>query len=179
MSSSRILFMLAVFAAASIYFAVTDGPGDRGSEKQPHADVVPVHVGDPEMNAAIDRARSTVGAFVERLPALQASGASVSIKFPLTENGETEHVWVGNPRIDGRNFTGYLASVPVNLPSWSQGDRISVPIEDISDWMALTGGTLYGGFTIHVVHDRMPPGEQRAMAARMGIKFPDRPVVWN
>lgn len=171
--------MLAVFAVASIFLVVTDEPGDGGADKNPHANVVEVDVGDPEMNAAMARARSSVGTFIDRLPALQASGANVSIKFPLTENGETEHVWVGDPRIEGGRFTGYLASVPVNLPSWSHGDRVSVPIENISDWMALTDGTLYGGFTIHVVRDRMSPGEQRAMAQRMGIRFPDKPVVWN
>lgn len=179
MSQARILVLLAVFAAASIFLVMTDESGNSASERGERPAVISVHETDPIMNAAMERARSTVDRFIGRLPQLQAAGAPVSVKFALTENGRTEHVWIANPEFDGRVFAGHLNSVPVNLPSWSQGDRVSVPADRISDWMAISGQTLYGGFTLHVTHERMSPDQRRVLESHLGLPMPSEPQVWN
>ena len=175
MAEKRIRFLLVAFMVASILFIILDDPEVDG----PADSIVAVHVDDGEMNDAMRRARATVGVLIDRMPALQASGASVSVKFPLTENGKTEHVWMGTPRVEGPNFTGFLSSVPNGLPSWSQGDRVTVPIAAISDWMALADNTLYGGFTVHVLHGRGTQGDRQALTDTLGIVFPEEPVLWE
>lgn len=179
MSITRILLSIVAIVAVSLYLMVTDGPGIGATAKRAGSDTVMVHETDPAMNAAIEQARSSVTIFTGRLPNLRASGVFVSIKLPLTEGGMTEHVWMADPVFEDGQFTGRLASEPVNLPSWTRGDRIAVSADQISDWMAIDGDALYGGYTIHVLRDRMSPAEQRDMARQMGVAIPDRPVVWN
>lgn len=179
MSITRVLLSIVAIVAVSIYLMVTDGPGIEPTAERAGSDTVMVHETDPAMNAAIEQARSSLAIFTGRLPSLRASGAFICIKLPLTEGGMTEHVWMADPAFDGGQFTGRLASEPVNLPSWSRDDRIAVSADQISDWMAIDGEVLYGGYTIHVLHDRMSPAEQRDMAQQMGVAIPDRPVVWN
>ena len=179
MSQTRILLALAAFAAASIFLVFSDDPGDGANGKRSEPEIIPVLESDLQMNAAMERARSSVNGFADRLPRLRAAGLPVSVKLPLTENGETEHVWMGDPSYDQGLFFGYLASEPANLPSWSHGDRIVVPADEISDWMAIENGTLYGGFTMYVLRDRMTPEQRRGMEQRMGISLPDRPVLWD
>lgn len=179
MSQVRILAALVVFAAVSVFLVFTDDPGDGATGKRSQPDIIQVHESDTEMNAAMAQARSSLNGFVDRLPRMRAAGLPVSIKFPLSENGETEHVWMGDPVFGDGLFAGYLASEPANLPSWSYGDRVVVPADEISDWMVIEDDTLYGGFTMYVARDRMSPEQRKAMADRMGLALPDQPVVWD
>lgn len=179
MSQFRILAALAVFAAVSMVLVFSDSPDDGAAGKRSDPSIIPVHESDAEMDTAMARARSSVSGFVDRLPRLRAANLPASIKLPLTENGHTEHVWMGDPVFEDGLFRGYLASAPANLPSWSHGDRIVVPADEISDWMAIEDGTLYGGFTMYVLRDRMSADQRRGMEERMGLVLPERPVVWD
>lgn len=179
MSITRILLSVVAIVAVSVYLIATDETGIGATGKSARSDIVMVHEADSAMNAAMSQARSSAVIFAGQLPDLRASGAYASIKFPLTEGSVTEHVWMGDPVFDDGQFTGYLASVPDNLPSWTRGDQVQVSADQISDWMAVDDGELYGGFTVYVLRDRMSPAEQRDMARQMGVTLPDHPVVWN
>lgn len=177
----RVLLVFAFLATSVVLIAREDNGSDAegsGAEKDSRPDVHAVDPGDPEMNAAMDKARSTVESFIRQLPAVRAGGEFFSVKFPISENGETEHVWINEPGFDGEHFTGYLSSEPVNLPSWSSGDRVSVAADGISDWLAIVDGALYGGFTLYVLQDRMSPAEQQALYEGLGMELPAGPAVW-
>lgn len=175
----RLFLVVTAFLLTSVVLIVRDDGGQDGVETVSRPDVHSVDPGDPEMNAAMVRARSTVDGFVRHLPALRSGGEFYAIKLPLSENGETEHVWINEPEFDGGRFTGYLASVPVSLPSWSYGDKVTVQMDRISDWLAVTDGTLYGGLTLHVLRPRMTEEELQLMYDGLGASLPDRPLIWN
>lgn len=174
---TRILVWLAAFLVASIVLIASNAHGAPG--KDPRPDVHEVHESDPEMNAAMAEAQSSVDPFVERLPILRADGVFFSVKFPLTENGEIEHVWINRPEFDGRHFFGLLASEPVNLPSWSYGDKVAVKPDRISDWLAIVDGTLYGGFTLYVLDRRISPAERKVLYQGLGVALTDGPIIWD
>lgn len=175
----RVFLVVTAFLVTSIVLVSRDDFGTDTAEIDARPDVHGVDPDDPEMNAAMARARSTVDGFVRRLPGMRFEGAFFTIKVPLTENGETEHVWINEPEFDGERFTGYIASVPVSLASWSYGDRVTVALDGISDWVAVANGTLYGGFTLHVLRPRMTPEEQQALYEGLGTRLPDNPIVWD
>lgn len=175
----QVFLVVTAFLVTSVVLVTRDDFGTDSTEAEPRADVHGVDPGDPEMNAAMDRARSTVDGFVRRLPGLRFQGAFFTVKVPLTENGETEHVWINEPEFDGERFTGYIASVPVGLTSWSYGDKVTVTPDGISDWVAVFDGTLYGGFTLHVLRPRMTAEEQQALFEGLGTRLPDNPIVWD
>jgi len=133
-------------------------------------------VNDSAMNAAMSAARLTVDRFIARMGSLQARGAHVSIKMPLSESGVTEHIWVDKPRYDGRMFHGVLGNHPADLPSWSLADAVSVAPDQISDWMVIDGDQLYGGFTLHVLRSRMSTPERQMLDMQLGLTMPEQPL---
>lgn len=175
----RIFLVVTAFLVTSIVLVSRDDFGTDTAETDPRPDVHAVDPGDPDMNAARARAQSTVDGFIQHLPALRSEGAFFTVKLPLSENGTTEHVWINEPDFDGERFTGYLASVPISLTSWSHGDKVSVAADGISDWAAVTDGTLYGGFTLHALRPRMTEEERQALYEGLGTQLPDNPIVWD
>ncbi len=146
------------------------GCDDGGS-----ASVYDISTGDPSMNAAIAEARRTAPEFVDRLPELQGTGATVSVKIPVSEDGKVEHIWLANLRYENGQIKGTLANEPVDLPSWSYGDAVSVPLDQISDWMAIQHGELFGGYTLFAIRDGLAGPERRRFEASVGMAFPDEP----
>lgn len=173
----QVFLVVTVFLVTSVVLIARDQGGQDAVETGSLAEIHEVDPGDAAMNAAMARARSTVDDFLQHLPELRSRGAFYTIKLPLSENGGTEHVWINEPDFDGERFTGYLANMPVSLPSWSYGDKVSVPADGISDWLAVADGTLYGGFTLHVLRPRMTEEELQAMTDGLGAPLPDQPAL--
>ena len=130
-------------------------PGKSATAPRPiKENVVAYHTGDGSMNAARKKARSTLTRFVEHIDA-NAPG-TYTVKFPLTQNGETEHIWMQLTGHDSDGFTGLLANDPVNGNKFKMGDRMEVAMADVEDWMVRTGEEMYGGYTVRVMLKDMP-----------------------
>ena len=119
---------------------------------------------DERMNSAKDRARETLGRFVGLLNG-NAPG-TYAIKFPLTQNGATEHVWL---QVDGyRNdvFSGRLANKPLHGSQHKIGDRFAVPVAMLEDWSVTNRDGIYGNYTARVALADMPGEKARTLASR-------------
>lgn len=117
--------------------------------------VVAYRVGDASISDARSAAVSTLPRFHELIEADMP--ATYTVKFPLTQNGATEHIWM---QLDGyRNgrFVGRLANEPVNGKRYRMGDRIEVAEAEVEDWMVNTGSEMYGGYTVRAMLKDMPP----------------------
>ncbi len=93
--------------------------------------VVAYHTGDARMNAAKDKARETLPRFVERLA--RREPGSYAVKFPLAQNGATEHIWLQVDSHRNGTFEGRLTNTPVNGRGYKMGDRLSVPMAQVED----------------------------------------------
>ncbi|MBX3436426.1 MAG: DUF2314 domain-containing protein [Planctomycetaceae bacterium] len=111
---------------------------------------------DAEMNAAIADAKANVDLFVAYLEA-HPEDAMCLIKAPLDTGGHVEHIWIDNVRFDGQQFTGRLANAPHDLSRYKQGDVVTVPRADVSDWAFFENDAMQGGYTIRVMEKRMAP----------------------
>ncbi len=120
--------------------------------------VVAFTTGDAAMNAAKQKAKSTLSRFRE-LAAKRTPG-TYTVKFPLTQNGATEHIWlqVGDDR--GTEFAGRLANDPVNGTKYRKGQSMTVPASEVEDWMITDGSKIYGGYTARVAIAQLPNEQQ-------------------
>jgi uncharacterized protein YegJ (DUF2314 family) len=147
-------------------------PADRIIERPGEPIAREFEASDPEMAAAIAAARASVGSLIERLRSLRAEGADVSVKVPLQIKDRVEHLWLHDLDFRDGAFHGNIANLPVGDGGWSLGDAVAAKPEEISDWMVVRDGTLYGGFTIVVVRRRLSEEQRREFDASVDFVTP-------
>lgn len=123
---------------------------------------IPTADADPELAAAIAQARSTAGEAQRRWaaePEAARNGWAVKWAAPTAEGG-VEHVWVRPTGWSRHRIEGWLANPPqvVLRCGRVQGELVSFPAEELSDWARFARGTpgdpIEGGFTIRVLETR-------------------------
>ncbi|CAN7713812.1 DUF2314 domain-containing protein [Mesorhizobium sp. LjNodule214] len=129
--------------------------------------VVAYNTGDDAMQAAKTKGRSTLPRFHKLIAA--GTPGTYTVKFPLTQNGATEHIWLQLLGYSDGTFVGLLADEPVNGNKYKIGDRMKVAEADVEDWMIRNGGEVYGGYTTRQAFADMP----KEQAAKYGITFKD------
>jgi uncharacterized protein YegJ (DUF2314 family) len=107
------------------------------------------------MNAAMDKARATVGEFIAVVQKPKRSQSSISVKAPFTKGKSVEHMWVAEVTYDGRSFHDAISNEPEMVTNYKMGQRVSFESSKISDWMYVENGKLVGGFTLRVLRDAM------------------------
>ena len=118
---------------------------------------------DPEVRAAIARARASTGELLWRLERPPRSQTFLSVKVRLADGQGAEHLWLDSLRYDGRRLTGRLNDEPMIVQDAQRGDVVQVAPGDITDWMAVDGGRLCGGFTVRLQRRRMSAGERATL----------------
>ncbi|MCA9105893.1 MAG: DUF2314 domain-containing protein [Pirellulaceae bacterium] len=132
---------------------VLDGSLDNGDSAEDI--VIDVSDGDPQINAAIARARATFPLFEARWKKIPADSVAVKIAVP-TRGGGFEHIWFEPLVITKDTVTGICGNDPENVPGLLFGDRRTFKRSQVSDWMIVVGDTCYGGYTIQVLIKREP-----------------------
>ena len=127
--------------------------------------VVAYKVGDLSMADARKKAKATFPKFMEYRQA--GKPGTYSVKFPLTQNGETEHIWLQVEKIGKSEITGRLANKPVNGDKYKMGQRLSVKVAQVEDWMVRASDGIYGGYTVRAMLKDMPADQAKAIAAML------------
>ena len=118
--------------------------------------------GDPEMTAAIKKAQDTFPEFVRELelesrriiPALEA--AMVKAFFFETDTPEKgEHMFLDEVRVEEGLVHGILSSTPQTVSGLTEGENVSLPISQVSDWFIVIDGRGQGGHTLDVIAKNM------------------------
>jgi uncharacterized protein YegJ (DUF2314 family) len=120
---------------------------------------------DPLMAEAQNKARATLPEFEKRLTAPPATQTRISLKGRFEEDGNVEHMWIEDVVITNDGYRGQLANHPLEIKGIDVGDMVTVPRERVSDWFAVDGGKLVGGYTLRLQRSRMPPEKQAAFDA--------------
>ena len=117
-------------------------------------------------NEAISEARRKARDTLPRFVSLLKSGmkATFTVKFPLTQNGQTEHIWLQVAHTQGNIFIGHLANEPVNGSKYKIGQFMTVARADVEDWMVRTDGVIYGGYTTRYALKDIPKPQAELMA---------------
>ncbi|HLJ09939.1 MAG TPA: DUF2314 domain-containing protein [Planctomycetaceae bacterium] len=129
-------------------------------EKQPADKVTYVANDDARMNAAIDKARASVDAFIVALKSPKPGQSAFSVKMAFTDGGNAEHMWLTDVTFDGTNFIGTLNNDPETVKTVRLGQKFTVAPTQISDWMYVENRKLVGGETLRVLRDTLSPAER-------------------
>jgi uncharacterized protein YegJ (DUF2314 family) len=140
-------------------------PGaDPSAPRKVKNNVVAYHTADQAMNGAKSKARQSLPRFAKMWE--DGVSGTYTIKFPLMQNGETEHIWLQVDGFKGDMIDGRLANEPVNGNKYKMGQRMQIARADVEDWMVNQGDAIYGGYTARVMMDQMPE-DQRAQYEKL------------
>jgi uncharacterized protein YegJ (DUF2314 family) len=160
------LRILAVLAIVAVLGSAVHWMDAAAEDRSPVYDVAS---SNPEMAAAIAKARATLPAFWASYEASKASeaGHSLKVRFPTRKN-DGEHIWTADvKKLAGGRYSGRFANQPRDLPGKQAGDLVEFTEADISDWMFMHNGKIVGGETIRVLLKSMPRADADALRARM------------
>ena len=121
--------------------------------------VVNVSADDPEMNAAIAKARSTLPVFWKSFERPARNEDSFALKVKITDANGTEHFWVNEIQRKNGKISGEINNDPEIVKSVKIGQRIDVRDEQISDWMFTRNGKIVGNYTMRPLLKTLPKGE--------------------
>ncbi len=124
-----------------------EGRGREAMNTATFSTVSGVRSDDTRMADAIARARSHWPEFVAAFDRRCSKDADFRIKTPFSDGSHIEHMWVDVEEVDFEKVKGRLVSRPYALSHPTQGERVSVAAEEISDWSYRDGDATGGGFT--------------------------------
>ena len=159
--------VLAAITGISVFGLLTIGPTPEVSADD-RSPVVDVRTNDPEMNAAIARARGSLATFWASYDAPKPSESGHSLKVQFSTGKGGEHIWIAEvKKLPNGSFSGRFANEPRDLPGRRAGEEVKFAEADISDWMFMRNGKIVGGETIKPLLKSMPKADADALRARM------------
>jgi len=146
MRSMRALLFLLAFLA-TLAFA---------QQKRDENEIVLVRESDPDMIAAIRKARETLDDFfaIEKQRPPNTSG--FKLKVMVKDGADVEHFWVTPFRAVESGFQGILANEPRIVRNVRHGQAIGFSRAEISDWGYVREGRQVGSFTVCALFKKMP-----------------------
>jgi len=161
--------MLKLFAIPAVVMSF--GIAGCSSSKE-GANYTHVSANDPAMNAAIDKAKASVGEFLSAFRAQRPGTSEFYVKKPYpTPSGGVEHMWIVVLSEQNGELKGRIANDAEDTREVTMGQPVTVKISDISDWKYQNGKTLIGGFTIRYFVDKMSPKEREAFLKEAGFEL--------
>ena len=126
---------------------------------------------DPEMASAIQEARATLPEFIEILKSPKSNQDSFLIKGRFQAGNNIEHIWVADISFDGKSFHGVVANEPETIPNLEFKQPITVARKNVSDWMYIQDGKLFGGYTTRLLRSRLTDAERKAQDQQVPYKY--------
>ncbi|OKO76558.1 hypothetical protein AC629_32695 [Bradyrhizobium sp. NAS80.1] len=159
--------VLAAVTGATVFGILTIGPKPEVAAED-RSPIVDVCTTDPEMNAAIARARGSLPTFWASYDAPKPSETGHSLKLHFSTRRRGEHIWIAEvKKLPNGAYSGLFANEPRDLPGKRAGDEVKFSEADISDWMFMRNGKIVGGETIKPTLKSLPKADADAIRARM------------
>ncbi len=160
----RILFLLGgLLLPAGSIVAQEATPAEARSAVRRHGepDYVRIEERDKAMDRAVQKARKSIGSFIEALRSPGAAQRHFAVKKPFVQGDKIEHIWLDQVTYDGSVFHGTVNNEPEDIKGVRLGQKVTVKPEDISDWMYVEKGRLVGGYTIRALCRDLSASEKR------------------
>ena len=128
---------------------------------------------DPDIRAAMEKARATTGEFLAALakPAANQKQFMVRKAYPKREAGKQQILWITQVTFDGTLLHGVAddktATVGAGIPL---DGKVSFPPAQIADWMFNEDGKAVGGFMLRALKKKMTEDEWAKIAAQITFK---------
>ncbi len=109
---------------------------------------------EAEMAAAIQRALSEVDLFIADLKSGRSE--NYAVKAPIVDGDETEHFWLVDVTFADDKFTGTIDNEPGMVSNVKIGQKYTLGKTEISDWLYMRDGKMYGNYTMRPLLATMP-----------------------
>jgi hypothetical protein len=86
-------------------------------------------------------------------------------------------MWLNEIDFDGQFVSGILLNEPNRLKSVKVGDSAQFTLDQITDWMYVIDGEVYGAFTVNLIRSRMSAKECEDHDQAWGLRFGDPAIV--
>jgi uncharacterized protein YegJ (DUF2314 family) len=117
------------------------------------------------VNAAIAKAQQSLPVFFARLASPQRGDTDfqIKIRFDTSRPPAGEHVWARDIVRDGDKVTATIATRPNDIPNLKQGQRVTVPLSQVTDWLYVRDNKYHGAYTVRALLPYMKPEEAEEM----------------
>ena len=112
---------------------------------------------EKEMETAIADARKNIDRFLAELK--KPTGDSHAVKVPIVDGEHTEHFWMSDLQVVGGEFRGVINNEPAKVSNVKLGQSWSIKINEVSDWMYMKDGKIFGNYTLRPLLKNMPAEE--------------------
>lgn len=129
--------------------------------------VIRVEDDDPEMVAAIAKARSTLPEFWQVYDKRENGERNFALKVDVIDEHGAEHFWVTDLEREDGKVMGIINNDPNIVKNVEFGDRVEIAEAHISDWLYVSNGKLVGNEAVKPLFKSMDPAEAEQIKAMM------------
>ena len=169
---SRMRLPLVVLCLLVLMLPACSHPKSTPAKNSEEGNLVHVNKEDAAMNAAIAKAKATIGDFVQAFHAAKPGTSEFFVKKPYRNPGDgAEHMWI---RVDEEKdgvIKGVVANEAEETKEVKLGDAVVLNLSEISDWKYQDGKKLIGGYTVRYFFERMNPQERAAFLKETGLEL--------
>ena len=120
----------------------------------PDDPVVLVADDDPEMAAAVQKARDTVDDFITALESGSATASDFAVKKEFKQGESSEFMWLSELSYGDGVFSGTLNNDPGIVTNVKIGETFTVARGEIQDWIYFEGEEMKGGYSVRILMER-------------------------
>lgn len=124
--------------------------------------VVIIDNDDKEMATAFKKAKNSIGYFLSHYKNPADNEEHFAVKYKVVDGDNSEYFWLTNIMVKDGKFTGTLNNVPNNVKNVKMGQKIHFVEKEITDWLFLRDGKMFGNFTLYPLLKNTPE-EKREM----------------
>ena len=96
--------------------------------------------------------------------------AMVKVAFKEDEKN-IEYMWIDNIYFDGTYIQGVLINEPNSLTNIKNGDKVTIKLGELCDWIFAINREVYGAFTVNLIRSEMSEEEREEHDKAWGLNF--------
>lgn len=124
---------------------------------------------DPDMAAAMRKARATLPEFLALSRAPRPSATGFAVKVAVHDGSNTEYFWITPFKEQDGRFNGRIDNTPRAVKTVRFGQALDFSEDEIVDWLYVDSGKMKGNYTVCVLLKREPKEQLEAAKKRFGL----------
>jgi len=129
------------------------------ANQKPSDRLVMVNDDNQLMKDAIKQAKETLTDYLLFFKDAPLNTSNHRVKALFSDANGDEHIWLVNISHNGNSISGQVGNTPGVVSCVSDGEKVSVPLEQITDWAFEAEGLQYGNYTVYALFENMDPAE--------------------
>jgi uncharacterized protein YegJ (DUF2314 family) len=157
---------LRTLAVFTVFIAIVSPSSSRSQsilERTRRDDVTLVPKDDPDMAAAMRKARALLPEFLTLAKAPPPGTSGFSLKVRVRDGDTVEYFWIIPFAVKDGQFSGKVDNEPRSVRNVALGQTITFAESEIVDWLYVDGGNMKGNYTTCAVLKHEPQHEAEEM----------------